>query len=61
MFDPYVFNCLDGTIYIARDSFLEDKKKEVQRKTALVGGWSDAMTIRISAVELRLLPPLGNA
>ena len=62
MFDPYVWSCVDGALYIARESFLLGKVREQDANAPkLFGFWNEALVVRRAAQDLRRLKSMGEA
>ena len=62
MFDPYVWNSVDGSLYIARESFLAERQREQEKLTpSLTGMWSGALVIKAAALNLKRMKVKGEA
>lgn len=61
MFDPCVWNHVDNTIYIVRESILLANQREQEKKSSVTGNWSLALVIRHAVTDLRKIVPAGNA
>ncbi len=62
MFDPYVWNCVDGSLYIARESYLLGKRREQEERTPMLhGAWSGTLVLRRAAFDLRTMKVEGEA